>query len=264
MEPDHPIVIMRLAFIFLCALPAVRELYQYVNDPRYVRCPLCFFLALSARVGFTFPNPSLHSALTRPYASLSPSLLQNFSLFTNAPPSRAVRMGQHVWLLLATVLTELLVIVKWSTGQYPAPFPKPVKVGLWTLGLGVVVVYPMYQVGCLSVCVCVGDVEGGGAARARRGVLCGVGVWYRSHGCLLTPFVRLFRGAAARISRARSFCSAARSPPALFRASAFLPDPFLSLVRNETLTHTHTQFGIPAARKYVRRQKRRLRREKAE
>ncbi|KAJ7364878.1 phosphatidylserine synthase 2 [Mycena albidolilacea] len=94
MEPDHPIVIMRLAFIFLCALPAVRELYQYVNDPR-----------------------------------------------------RAVRMGQHVWLLLATVLTELLVIVKWSTGQYPAPFPKPVKVGLWTLGLSVVVVYPMYQFG---------------------------------------------------------------------------------------------------------------------
>ena len=34
MEPDHPIVILRLAFVFLCALPAVRELYQYVNDPR--------------------------------------------------------------------------------------------------------------------------------------------------------------------------------------------------------------------------------------
>lgn len=36
MEPDHPIVILRLMFVFLCALPAVRELYQYVNDPRCV------------------------------------------------------------------------------------------------------------------------------------------------------------------------------------------------------------------------------------
>jgi hypothetical protein len=36
MEPDHPIVILRLTFVFLCALPAVRELYQYINDPRYV------------------------------------------------------------------------------------------------------------------------------------------------------------------------------------------------------------------------------------
>ena len=27
---------MRLAFVFLCALPAVRELYQYINDPKYV------------------------------------------------------------------------------------------------------------------------------------------------------------------------------------------------------------------------------------
>ena len=36
MEPDHPIIIGRLAGIFLCGLPAVRELYQYVNDPRFV------------------------------------------------------------------------------------------------------------------------------------------------------------------------------------------------------------------------------------
>ncbi len=34
MEPDHPFVITRLAGVFLCALPAVRELYQYINDPR--------------------------------------------------------------------------------------------------------------------------------------------------------------------------------------------------------------------------------------
>ncbi|KJA23276.1 hypothetical protein HYPSUDRAFT_40085 [Hypholoma sublateritium FD-334 SS-4] len=93
MEPDHPIIILRLAFVFLCALPAVRELYQYINDPR-----------------------------------------------------RAVRMGQHVWLLLATIVTELLVITKWSKGQFAAPFPPMVKAG-WALGLTLLVLYPTVQFG---------------------------------------------------------------------------------------------------------------------
>ncbi|KAG6813015.1 hypothetical protein H0H92_014753 [Tricholoma furcatifolium] len=91
MEPDHPIIILRLAGVFLCALPAVRELYQYIHDPR-----------------------------------------------------RAVRMGQHVWLLLATVMTELLVIKKWSKGQFTEPFPKPVKWG-WSIGVTLLVVYPIVQ-----------------------------------------------------------------------------------------------------------------------
>ncbi|KAK0504367.1 phosphatidyl serine synthase-domain-containing protein [Armillaria luteobubalina] len=92
MEPDHPIVIMRLAGVFLCALPAVRELYQYINDPR---------------------------------------------------------MGQHVWLLLATILTELLVIRKWSVGVFTDPFPRGVK---WGLGTGAVmlVLYPVVQFGIPS------------------------------------------------------------------------------------------------------------------
>lgn len=36
MEPDHPIIIGRVAGIFLCGLPAVRELFQYINDPRFL------------------------------------------------------------------------------------------------------------------------------------------------------------------------------------------------------------------------------------
>ncbi|KAF8182289.1 phosphatidyl serine synthase-domain-containing protein [Pholiota molesta] len=91
MEPDHPIIILRLAFVFLCALPAVRELYQYINDPR-----------------------------------------------------RAVRMGQHVWLLLATIITELLVITKWSKGQFSEPFPPMVKMG-WTIGLTLLVLIPLFN-----------------------------------------------------------------------------------------------------------------------
>ncbi|KAI0290907.1 phosphatidyl serine synthase-domain-containing protein [Russula brevipes] len=54
MEPDHPFVIARLAGVFLCALPAVREYYQYINDPRYgtrisLFTVLCFF-SLSRRL----------------------------------------------------------------------------------------------------------------------------------------------------------------------------------------------------------------------
>lgn len=93
MEPDHPIIILRLAFVFLCGLPAVREFYQYINNPR-----------------------------------------------------KAVRMGQHVWMLLATVATELLVIFKWSRGQFPEPFPTTVKWG-WAIGLSLLTIYPIFQFG---------------------------------------------------------------------------------------------------------------------
>ncbi|KAF8739513.1 hypothetical protein AX14_009294 [Amanita brunnescens Koide BX004] len=97
LEPDHPIVISRLAGIFLCALPAVRELYQYIHDPR-----------------------------------------------------RAVRMGQHVWLLTATIVTELLVITKWSQGMFTVPTPPSVKVGL-TAGAVLLVLYPIMQFGLPAI-----------------------------------------------------------------------------------------------------------------
>ncbi|KZT23395.1 phosphatidylserine synthase 2 [Neolentinus lepideus HHB14362 ss-1] len=97
MEPDHPIVIARLAGIFLCGLPAVRELYQYINDPR-----------------------------------------------------KAKRMGQHVWMLLATIGTELLTIIKWSKGQYPEPMPLYVK-WAWAVGGFLLVLYPSVRFGVPSM-----------------------------------------------------------------------------------------------------------------
>jgi hypothetical protein len=54
-------------------------------------------------------------------------------------------MGQHVWLMLATIGTELLVIVKWSQGQFPAPLPAPVPVA-WSIGAALLVLYPISQV----------------------------------------------------------------------------------------------------------------------
>ena len=47
-EPSHPIITMRVIGVFLCGLPAVRELYNYMNDPRYVlfAAPFCVVLPL--------------------------------------------------------------------------------------------------------------------------------------------------------------------------------------------------------------------------
>ena len=61
---------------------------------------------------------------------------------------RAVRMGQHVWLLLATIGTELLAITKWSQGQFPEPSPTSVH-WAWAAGASLLVLYPTVRVGGL-------------------------------------------------------------------------------------------------------------------
>jgi phosphatidylserine synthase 2 len=58
-------------------------------------------------------------------------------------------MGQHVWLLLATIVTELLVITKWGTGQYPNPLPEHVK-WAWVVGAALLVLYPTVTVSILT------------------------------------------------------------------------------------------------------------------
>ena len=54
-------------------------------------------------------------------------------------------MGQHTWLLLATICTELLAIRKWSRGMFTEPFPFYVKLG-WTIGVVILTVYPILHV----------------------------------------------------------------------------------------------------------------------
>jgi len=110
MEPSHPIIVLRVSGVFLCGLPAVRELYNYMNDPRYVLgSPLRF-------------RVDLHGYLC----------------------SRYVRMGQHVWLMLATISTEILIIIKW--GDFPQPCPRNVKLFLSTV-VAFLVGYPTVKFG---------------------------------------------------------------------------------------------------------------------
>jgi phosphatidylserine synthase 2 len=62
----------------------------------------------------------------------------------DALASRYVRMGQHVWLLLATIATEVLIIVKWA--EFPQPWPTRSKLFLGT-GAFFLVAYPMVKFG---------------------------------------------------------------------------------------------------------------------
>ncbi len=58
-------------------------------------------------------------------------------------------MGQHAWLLLATVVTELLIIIKFGRGQFPEPFPRPVKV-FFAFLIFFLIAYPTIKVSRLA------------------------------------------------------------------------------------------------------------------
>jgi phosphatidylserine synthase 2 len=61
-------------------------------------------------------------------------------------------MGQHAWLLLATVATELLLIFKWGRGQFPAPFPVAVKICA-SVAVVLLVAYPAVKVSNTNSCL---------------------------------------------------------------------------------------------------------------
>jgi hypothetical protein len=63
-------------------------------------------------------------------------------------------MGQHVWLMLATIGTELLAIIKWSKGQYPTPLPTHVWFA-WLVGAAMLVLYPVGQVSSHYYYICI-------------------------------------------------------------------------------------------------------------
>lgn len=108
-------------------------------------------LGFSSRRCFSFTENSTPPC-TEWLISISVGLTANFFCCR-----RAVRMGQHCWLLLATVITEILVITKWSKGQFPEPLPTRVKWG-WTIGATLLVLYPIVQVRSFSTVILPGPV----------------------------------------------------------------------------------------------------------
>lgn len=90
--PAHPINIYRLFLFFFMTLPAVRELYQYMVDPK------------------------------------------------------CRRFGMHVWLLIANIITELLICVKYGQGEFPQPMPTYVK-RLWMAIISSVATWSVFNFG---------------------------------------------------------------------------------------------------------------------
>ncbi|KAJ2859916.1 hypothetical protein GGH94_005828 [Coemansia aciculifera] len=88
--PEHPLVIARLALLFLFALPSAREYYEYYSNPR------------------------------------------------------CKRMGAHCWMLITTLLTELLIIVKFGRGEFSEPFPTLV-IAFWSLVVSILVGFSIWQ-----------------------------------------------------------------------------------------------------------------------
>ncbi|KAJ1915914.1 hypothetical protein H4219_004074 [Mycoemilia scoparia] len=54
------------------------------------------------------------------------------------------RLGAHAWMVLAAVMTEVLVIFKFSKGEFPAPFPNKV-IAFWSTVLVLLVGYVLWQ-----------------------------------------------------------------------------------------------------------------------
>ncbi|KAF9929043.1 hypothetical protein BGZ65_005958 [Modicella reniformis] len=54
------------------------------------------------------------------------------------------RIGPQAWLLIANISTELLIVFKFSQGEFPNPAPTEV-IYFWTVFITLLVVYPIYQ-----------------------------------------------------------------------------------------------------------------------
>ncbi|KAJ3234962.1 hypothetical protein HDU81_000981 [Chytriomyces hyalinus] len=92
LPPPHFINVLRLVTMFLFCMPATREVYQYLSDPR------------------------------------------------------CKRLGYHAWMLVANVMTESLICIKFGVGEFTEPFP-PNVILFWVLVLVALVVYAAAQFG---------------------------------------------------------------------------------------------------------------------
>ena len=53
-------------------------------------------------------------------------------------------LGDQTWILLATIIMEVLVIVKWSQGKFPEPHP-PAVLAFWALTAAFIILFPLWQ-----------------------------------------------------------------------------------------------------------------------
>ncbi|TPX50623.1 hypothetical protein SeLEV6574_g00792 [Synchytrium endobioticum] len=67
-------------------------------------------------------------------------------LYQYVHDTRCNRLGMHAWMVCTNIGTELLICIKFGRGEFPAPFPTPVKI-FWAIVSCLLVAYPTYQFG---------------------------------------------------------------------------------------------------------------------
>ncbi|PVZ97542.1 hypothetical protein BB558_006495 [Smittium angustum] len=70
-----------------------------------------------------------------------PAVCEYYDFYSNP---NVKKLGAHMWLTMATVLTELLIIFKFGAGEFPAPFPNIVIIG-WSIAFSIVVLFAVWQ-----------------------------------------------------------------------------------------------------------------------
>lgn len=145
--PEHPLVITRLAAMFLWALPAVREFYDVsVFSEATLRATVVDGFALTLSVCHV-----RQARQTDGFACLATDgdniCMWLFSYFiSKACPVNLTHLCSIIYHLSSGLKLELLIIVKWSKGQFPEPMPSRVK-AFWRVAIALLVLYPTIKFG---------------------------------------------------------------------------------------------------------------------
>ena len=110
---------------------------------------LCVLLLTSEVIGFYLkyllwippPNP-IYVGRSVLYAFAGCTGIRELYQYFTDPTCKA--LGAQAWIIMATILTEVLVVFKWGQGQFPAPFPTSIIV-FWTIFTVILIVFPIWQ-----------------------------------------------------------------------------------------------------------------------
>ena len=110
---------------------------------------LCFLLLTSEVMGFYLkyllwippPNP-LYVGRSILYAFAGCAGIRELFQYCTDPKCNGI--GAQAWILMATIIIEVIVVFKWGHDKFPAPFPKSV-ISFWILFGFLLLSFPIWQ-----------------------------------------------------------------------------------------------------------------------
>ena len=110
---------------------------------------LCSFLLTSEVIGFYLkyllwiPPPNfLYVGRSILYAFAGCAGIRE--LYQYCTDTNCSAIGAQAWILMATIITEVLVVFKWGRGKFTEPFPKSV-IAFWSVFISALVFFPIWQ-----------------------------------------------------------------------------------------------------------------------